>query len=329
MSSSKPIKSIGVLTSGGDSAGMNPCIRAVVRYAIYSGIKVYGIYRGYKGLVNGEIFEMNESSVGGIINKGGTILYTARLPEFKNYEVRKKAVENLEKYGIDALVVIGGDGSFRGAHDLYKDFGIRVIGVPGTIDNDIKGTDYTIGYDTAINVAMEAVDKIRDTATSHERLFIVEVMGRDAGYIANAVGLVSGAEEVLIPEVQVNIEDTVERILKGRKRGKVSSIIIVSEGVRMSMDIMHFAKYVEEKTGYETRVTILGHLQRGGSPTALDRLYASRMGAYAVELLMRGENDKMVGIVSDSLVSIPLEEAFEKKKDIDMDVYNLIRILSI
>lgn len=323
------IKSLAVLTSGGDSAGMNPCIRAVVRYAIYNGIKVFGVYRGYKGLVNGEIFEMNESSVGGIINRGGTILFTARLPEFKQYQVRKKAVENLDKFNIDALVVIGGDGSFRGAHELFKDFGIKVIGVPGTIDNDIKGTDYTIGYDTAINVAMDAIDKIRDTATSHERLFIVEVMGRNAGYIANAVGLASGAEDVLIPEIDITLEETIERILQGRKRGKTSSIIVVSEGAKISMDILHLAGYIEGKTGFETRVTILGHLQRGGSPTALDRIYASRMGAYAVELLIRGETDKMVGIVSDELVSLPLEDAFEKKKDFDEAIYNLIRILSI
>lgn len=323
------IRSLAVLTSGGDSAGMNPCIRAVVRYAIYNGLRVYGVYRGYKGLVNGEIFEMNVSSVGGIINKGGTILYTARLPEFKQYEVKKKAVENLEKLGIDALVVIGGDGSFRGAHELFKDFGLRVIGVPGTIDNDIKGTDYTIGYDTAINVAMEAIDKIRDTATSHERLFIVEVMGRNAGYIANAVGLASGAEDVLIPEVELNLEETIERIIQGRKRGKTSSIIVVSEGIKTSMNILQLAGYIEGKTGFETRVTILGHLQRGGSPTALDRIYASRMGSYAVELLIRGDTDKMVGIVSDELVSIPLEEAFEKKKDFDESVYRLIKVLAI
>ncbi|MEN2998450.1 MAG: 6-phosphofructokinase [Brevinematia bacterium] len=323
------MRSLAVLTSGGDSAGMNPCIRAVVRYAIYNGLRVYGVYRGYKGLVNGEIFEMNVSSVGGIINKGGTILYTARLPEFKQYEVKKKAVENLEKLGIDALVVIGGDGSFRGAHELFKDFGLRVIGVPGTIDNDIKGTDYTIGYDTAINVAMEAIDKIRDTATSHERLFIVEVMGRNAGYIANAVGLASGAEDVLIPEVELNLEETIERIIQGRKRGKTSSIIVVSEGIKTSMNILQLAGYIEGKTGFETRVTILGHLQRGGSPTALDRIYASRMGSYAVELLIRGDTDKMVGIVSDELVSIPLEEAFEKKKDFDESVYRLIKVLAI
>ncbi len=323
------IKSIAVLTSGGDSAGMNPCIRSVVRYAIYNGLKVFGVYRGYKGLVNGEIFEMNASSVGGIINRGGTILYTARLPEFKQYETRKKAAENLEKLGIDALVVIGGDGSFRGAHQFHKDFGIKVIGIPGTIDNDIKGTDYTIGYDTAINIAMDAIDKIRDTATSHERLFIVEVMGRDAGYIANAVGLASGAEDVLIPEIEISLEETIERIVQGRKRGKTSSIIVVSEGAKISMDILHLAGYIEGKTGFETRVTILGHLQRGGSPTALDRIYASRMGAYAVELLIKGETDKMVGIVSDELVSLPLEEAFEKKKDFDENVYKLIRILSI
>jgi 6-phosphofructokinase 1 len=323
------IRSLGVLTSGGDSAGMNACIRSVVRYAIYNNIAVYGIYRGYKGLVNGEIFEMNASSVGGIINRGGTILYTARLPEFKQYDVRKKAVENLEKFGIDALVVIGGDGSFRGAHELSKDFGIKVIGVPGTIDNDIKGTDYTIGYDTAINVAMEAIDKIRDTATSHERLFIVEVMGRDAGYLANAVALASGAEDVIIPEIDPNIESTVERIIEGRKRGKTSSILVIAEGAKLKMDILQLAGYIEGKTGFETRVTILGHLQRGGSPTALDRIYAARLGAYAVELLIKGETDKMVGIVSDELTSLPLEDAFEKKKDFDESIYRLIRILSI
>jgi len=323
------VKSIGVLTSGGDSAGMNACIRAVVRYAIYNNIRVFGIYRGYKGLVNGEISELNASSVGGIINRGGTILLTARLPEFKQYEVRKKAAENLEKHGIDALVVIGGDGSFRGAHQLVKDFGIKVIGVPGTIDNDIKGTDYTIGYDTAINVAMDAIDKIRDTATSHERLFLVEVMGRDAGYIANTVALCSGAEDVLIPEIEVNIEDTINRLIEGRKRGKTSSIIVVSEGSKLVMDVMQLAGYIQGKTGFETRVTILGHLQRGGSPTALDRMYASRLGAYAVELLIKGETDKMVGIISDELVSVPLEEAFEKKKDFDENIYRLVRILSI
>jgi len=323
------VKSIGVLTSGGDSAGMNACIRAVVRYAIYNNIRVFGIYRGYKGLVNGEISELNASSVGGIINRGGTILLTARLPEFKQYEVRKKAAENLEKHGIDALVVIGGDGSFRGAHQLVKDFGIKVIGVPGTIDNDIKGTDYTIGYDTAINVAMDAIDKIRDTATSHERLFLVEVMGRDAGYIANTVALCSGAEDVLIPEIEVNIEDTINRLIEGRKRGKTSSIIVVSEGAKLGMDVMQLAGYIQGKTGFETRVTILGHLQRGGSPTALDRMYASRLGAYAVELLIKGETDKMVGIISDELVSVPLEEAFEKKKDFDENIYRLVRILSI
>jgi 6-phosphofructokinase 1 len=323
------VKSIGVLTSGGDSAGMNACIRAVVRYAIYNNIRVFGIYRGYKGLVNGEISELNASSVGGIINRGGTILLTARLPEFKQYEVREKAAENLEKHGIDALVVIGGDGSFRGAHQLAKDFGIKVIGVPGTIDNDIKGTDYTIGYDTAINVAMEAIDKIRDTATSHERLFLIEVMGRDAGYIANTVALCSGAEDVLIPEIEVNIEDTINRLIEGRKRGKTSSIIVVSEGAKLGMDVMQLAGYIQGKTGFETRVTILGHLQRGGSPTALDRMYASRLGAYAVELLIKGETDKMVGIISDELVSVPLEEAFEKKKDFDENIYRLVRILSI
>jgi 6-phosphofructokinase 1 len=323
------IRSLGVLTSGGDSAGMNACIRAVVRYAIYNGIRVFGIYRGYKGLVDGEIVEMDASSVGGIINRGGTVLLTARLPEFKQYDVRKKAVENLEKNGIDALVVIGGDGSFRGASQLAEDFGIKVIGVPGTIDNDIKGTDYTIGYDTAINVAMDAIDKIRDTATSHERLFIVEVMGRDAGYIANTVALCSGAEDVLIPEIDVNMEDTVSRIIEGRKRGKTSSIIVVSEGARLNMDVMQLAGYIQGKTGFETRVTILGHLQRGGSPTALDRLYASRLGAYAVELLIKGESNKMVGMVSNELVSVPLKEAFEKKKDFDESIYRLVRILSI
>ncbi len=323
------IKSIAVLTSGGDSAGMNPCIRAVVRSAIYNGIKVFGVYRGYKGLVNGEIFEMNASSVGGIVNRGGTILFTARLPEFKNYEVRKKAIENLEKFGIDGLVVIGGDGSFRGAHELFKDFGIKVIGVPGTIDNDIKGTDYTIGYDTAINVAIEAVDKIRDTATSHERLFLVEVMGRNAGYIANAVALASGAEDVFIPEIDVNLEETIDRILIGRKRGKSSSIIIVAEGARLKYNLFQLAGIIEGKTGFETRVTILGHLQRGGSPTALDRLYATRLGAYAVDLLMKGETDKMVGIISDELTVCSLEEAFEKKKLDSLDIYNLIRIMSV
>lgn len=323
------IRTIGVLTSGGDASGMNAAIRAVVRTAIYNGLKVYGIKRGYKGLMNGEVEEMTASSVGGIINRGGTILFTARAPEFKEEEGKKKALETIERYNIDALVVIGGDGSFRGAHEFCSAYGIRVIGIPGTIDNDIEGTDYTIGYDTAVNVAVEAIDKIRDTALSHERLFLVEVMGRHAGYIAIEVGLASGAEAVLIPEIEQDISEVVKKIMDGRKRGKRSSIIVVAEGASVAKRIYEFALLLEELSGYEVRVSVLGHIQRGGSPTALDRIYATKLGWYAVELLLKGETDKMVGMKSNQLVYVPLQEAFEKKKFTDVELLKMVDILAI
>ncbi len=323
------LSKIGVLTSGGDSAGMNAAVRAVVRTAIYEGLEVYGIRRGYKGLIEGDIFKMDASSVGGIINRGGTILFTARSKEFMKKEGREKAAENLEKLGIQGLVVIGGDGSFRGASLLSQEFGIKVIGVPGTIDNDIEGTDYTIGYDTAINVAMEAIDKIRDTATSHERLFLVEVMGRHAGYIAIDTGIASGAEDVLIPEVEEDVEETINRLISGKKRGKASSIVVVAEGSRWGQRLFELAKLLQEKSGYETRVAILGHIQRGGSPTALDRIYASRLGYAAVQLLIKGENEKMVGIVSNQINVTDIEEAWTKKKFTDIELLRLVKIFAI
>lgn len=318
------VRKIGVLTSGGDAPGMNAAIRAVVRTAQYYEIEVVGILRGYSGLLKGEFVEMNRRSVGDIIHRGGTILHTARCEEFKTEAGRALAVKNLQEAGIDGLVAIGGDGTFRGAMELHK-LGVKVIGVPGTIDNDIEGTDYSIGFDTAVNTALEAINKIRDTATSHERISLVEVMGREAGCIALMSGLAGGAESILIPEKEGSIQEVCDRIIEGRNRGKLYSIIIVAEGAGNSMEI---GKRIMEYTGLETRVTILGHIQRGGSPTALDRIIATRMGAGAVELLKDGVSGKAIGIQGQKIVAVDFTQAIAKMVRIDRELYDLALMLA-
>ncbi|MGM9926683.1 MAG: 6-phosphofructokinase [Bacillus sp. (in: firmicutes)] len=319
------MKRIGVLTSGGDAPGMNAAVRAVVRKAIHHNLEVYGIYSGYYGLVNGDIKKLDLGSVGDIIQRGGTALYSARLPEFKEKEVQLKGIEQLKKHGIDALVVIGGDGSYMGAKALTE-HGFPCIGVPGTIDNDIPGTQFTIGFDTALNTVIDAIDKIRDTATSHERTYVIEVMGRNAGDIALWTGLAGGAESILIPEVGFDIHDIVEKLKQGHARGKKHSIIIVAEGVGSGIEI---GKQVEELTKFDTRVTVLGHVQRGGSPSAADRVLASRLGAKAVELLLEGKGGRAVGIENNQLVDYDIIEALKKPHVIDMDMYQLSKELSI
>lgn len=316
---------IGILTSGGDAPGMNAAIRAVVRTGIYFGNSVVGIYHGYKGLIKGEIKEMNLSSVADIIHRGGTILRSARCEEFKTPEGQVKAIETIKKHKIDGLIVIGGDGSFRGALDLH-DKGVAVIGIPGTIDNDIPLTDYSIGFDTAVNTVLDAINKIRDTASSHERIFVVEVMGRDSGFIALESGLAGGAESILIPELPYDMDDICTKLLRGFKRGKRHSIIVVAEGSAKGFDI---GNIIQEKTGFETRVTVLGHIQRGGTPTAVDRIIASKMGAKAVELLMEGESGKMVGVSGEKLVVHNIKKALSGKKTINKAYMKLADILSI
>ena len=323
------MKKIAVLTSGGDSPGMNAAIRAVVRAAIYNKLEIYGVVRGYEGLIKGDFVEMNHRSVSNIINLGGTILKTSRSEEFMTHEGRKKAVEQLEKHDIGGLVVIGGNGSFQGAHKLTKDWGIPVIGIPGTIDNDLSGSDYTVGADTAVNTALDAIDKIRDTVDSMERIFVVEVMGREDAFIAIRVGLAGGAEDILYPNTEYNIEDMCDEMREGRRKGKISWIIVVSEGVASAKDV---ADLIHENTGYEVRHITLGHIQRGGSPTAMDRTLALRLGEAAVRALMSGETDKMVGVVSDDIVLTDFETACEKsakKLKLDKELYRLTRVLSV
>lgn len=319
------MKKIGILTSGGDAPGMNAAIRAVVRKAIYHGLEVAGIQRGYAGLMKGEIQDLHIGSVADIIHRGGTILRTARSEEFKTAEGQDQAVAMLQKHGIDALVVIGGDGSFRGLQALHRR-GIRTVGIPGTIDNDIPGTDMSLGFDTSINTVVDAINKIRDTATSHERTYVIEVMGRRAGWIALMAGLAGGAESILIPEIPFDINDVCRKLMRGHERGKLHSIILVAEGAGHGFDI---GKQIEEKTGFETRVTVLGHIQRGGTPTAYDRILASRMGAKAVDVLLAGETNKMIGIVANEVVAVDLDEALSQKKEIDTEIYELAGILSI
>ncbi|ABS23502.1 6-phosphofructokinase [Bacillus cytotoxicus] len=319
------MKRIGVLTSGGDSPGMNAAIRAVVRKAIYHDIEVYGIYHGYAGLISGHIEKLELGSVGDIIHRGGTKLYTARCPEFKDPAVREKGIEQLKKHGIEGLVVIGGDGSYQGAKKLTEQ-GFPCVGVPGTIDNDIPGTDFTIGFDTALNTVIDAIDKIRDTATSHERTYVIEVMGRHAGDIALWAGLADGAETILIPEAEYDMDDVIARLKRGSERGKKHSIIVVAEGVGSAIDI---GKKIEEATNFDTRVTVLGHVQRGGSPSAQDRVLASRLGARAVELLMEGKGGRCVGIQNNKLVDHDIIEALAQKHVIDIDMYQLSKELSI
>ncbi|OED32084.1 6-phosphofructokinase [Planococcus maritimus] len=319
------MKKIGVLTSGGDSPGMNAAVRAVVRKGIFHGVEVAGVYYGYQGLINGDIKDLQAGDVGDIIQRGGTKLYSARCDEFRTEEGQLKAIEQMKKNGIEGLVVIGGDGSYRGAMALTKR-GFPSIGVPGTIDNDIPGTDYTIGFDTALNTVIEAIDKIRDTATSHERTFIIEVMGRDAGDLAVWAGLAGGAETILIPEAPFDIEDMLERLESGRKRGKKHSIIIVAEGVMSGGEL---AELISGKTDVETRVSVLGHIQRGGTPTARDRVLGSLFGARAVEVLLEGKGGLAIGMKNHQVVDYDMTTAFEKDHDADMSLYELSKELSI
>lgn len=319
------MKRIGVLTSGGDSPGMNAAVRAVVRKAIFHNVEVYGIYQGYAGLISGQIKKMELGSVGDIIHRGGTMLYTARCEEFKTPEGQQKGIEQLKKHGIEGLVVIGGDGSYQGAKALTK-HGFPCIGVPGTIDNDIPGTDFTIGFDTALNTVIDAIDKIRDTATSHERTYIIEVMGRHAGDIALWAGLAGGAETILIPEANYDLEDVIAKLKRGHDRGKKHSIIVVAEGVGSGVE---FGQKIQEATQFETRVSVLGHIQRGGSPTAFDRVLASRLGARAVELLIEGKGGRAVGIQQNRLVDHDIIEALAQKHTIDDVMYQLSQELSI
>ena len=318
------IKTIGVLTSGGDAPGMNAAIRAVVRTAIHNGINVKGIMRGYAGLLQEEIVDMESTSVSEIIHRGGTILYTARCQEFTTAEGQKKGAEICKKHGIDGVVVIGGDGSFKGAGKLSA-LGINTIGIPGTIDLDIACTDYTIGFDTAVNTAMEAIDKVRDTSTSHERCSIIEVMGRNAGYIALWCGFANGAEDVLLPErYDGNEQVLIDRIIENRKRGKKHHIIINAEGIGHSTSM---AKRIEAATGIETRATILGYMQRGGAPTCKDRVYASIMGAKAVELLLAGHSNRLVAYKNGEYVDFDIQEALAMTKDISEDQFRISKLL--
>ena len=320
----KAVKTIGVLTSGGDAPGMNAAIRAVVRVAINKGLKVKGIMRGYAGLLEEEIVDMESTSVSDTINRGGTILYTARCKEFTTPEGQQRGAEICRKHGIDGMVVIGGDGSFKGAGKLSA-LGINTIGLPGTIDLDIACTDYTIGFDTAVNTAMEAIDKIRDTSTSHERCSIVEVMGRNAGYIALWCGIANGAEDILLPERYDGDEQAlINRIIENRKRGKKHNIIINAEGIGHSSSM---AKRIEAATGIETRATFLGHMQRGGTPTCKDRVYASIMGARAAELLVEGKSNRLVAYRKGEFVDFDIQEALNMKKDISEEQFNIAKML--
>lgn len=320
-----PLTKIAVLTSGGDAPGMNSAIRAVVRKGIYHNLKVYGVYHGYEGLINGEIHEMKLGSVADIIHRGGTILKTARCNEMFTEEGQKKAARGLLDKEIEALVVIGGDGSYRGAQALSK-LGVKVVGIPGTIDNDIVGTDLTIGFDTALNTVVDAVSKLRDTATSHERAFIVEVMGRKCGDIALRSGLAIGAESILIPEIPFDLQDISRKLQRGYKRGKNHSIIISAEGAG---NIWEIAAKLKEYSGFDNRVTILGHIQRGGSPSASDSLLGATMGGKAVEVLLEGKSEMMISFDHNEIVSKPLSVAFGPKEPFDLKLYNLASELAI
>lgn len=322
------MKKIAVLTSGGDSPGMNACIRAVVRTAIFHNIEVMGITHGYDGMIGNEFIPLNAKSVANIIHRGGTILKTARSKEFFTLEGRQKAVANLHKHGIEGLVVIGGDGSFKGAIELHKLSKLPIVGCPGTIDNDLIGTDFTIGYDTAINTVVEAVDKIRDTAESHDRLFFVEVMGRDAGLIALRSGIGVGAECILIPETKTDIDDIIKRLNSGRKN-KSSKIIIVAEGDEAG-GAFTIAEQIKQKLpDFDTRITILGHIQRGGNPTAMDRVNSSRMGFAAVEALMENKTNVMIGIINKKIAYTPFENAVKHTQHLDPDLIRMLEILSL
>lgn len=323
----KVIKKIAVFTSGGDAPGMNAAIRAVVRVGISQQLEVYGIRSGYIGMIESQIYQLQLRDMANIIQRGGTILKTGRSVDFLKKEFRQKAFENLQAQQIDALVCIGGDGSFRGARALWEDFQFPVVGVPGTIDNDIFGSEYTIGFDTAVNTALDAIDKIRDTADSHDRLFIVEVMGRNSGFIASYVGLAGGAEEIFTPDANTSVDKAVEHIRSSQKKGKKSSIIITAEGQKPGR-AYDLADSIRKKMGIDAKVCILGHIQRGGAPTALDRIWASRMGAAAVDALLKGYCDVMVGVDKNQLLLIPLETAVGNEKKASLDLVQLSTILA-
>ena len=323
------IQKIGVLTSGGDSPGMNAAIRSVVRTCAYHGIECVGIYRGFQGLIEGDFKEMGARSVNNIVNKGGTILKSARSKEFMTKEGRQKAFDHLVAAGVTSIVVIGGDGSFTGADIFNREFGISIMGIPGTIDNDIFGTSHTLGYDTALNTVVEVIDKIRDTASSHNRLFFVEVMGRDAGHIALNAGIGAGAEEILIPEEDLGLDRLLESLQKSKASGKSSSIVVVAEGDKIGKSVFELKDYVEANLPeYDVRVSVLGHMQRGGSPTCFDRVLASRLGVKAVESLLEGKSNFMVGIAGDQIILTPLLQAIKGKSQIDRELLRVSDIMS-
>lgn len=325
----KIIKKVGVLTSGGDSPGMNAAIRSVVRTCAYHNIECIGIYRGYQGMIEGDFKEMGPRSVNNIVNKGGTILKSARSSEFKTVEGRKKAHDNLVKAGVDALVVIGGDGTFTGGLLFSSEFNFPIMGIPGTIDNDIFGTSHTLGYDTALNTVIEVIDKIRDTASSHNRLFFVEVMGRDAGHLALNAGIGAGAEEILIPEEDLGLERLLESLRKSKASGKSSSIVVIAEGDKIGKNVFELKDYVEANLPeYDVRVSVLGHMQRGGSPSCFDRVLASRLGVKAVESLIEGKESYMVGLQCDKITLTPLVQAIKGKTEIDRELLRVSDIMS-
>ena len=325
MSESSPaVKRIGLLTSGGDAPGMNTAIRAVVRRAIHHGVEVIGVRHGYRGLMAGDFIPLPTTAVSGIINRGGTMLFTARCPEFTTDEGQQRAVEQLRRREIDALIVVGGDGSLHGVHALWHKWQVPTVGVPGSIDNDLAGTDFSIGFDTAVNTALDAIDKIRDTAVSHDRVFVVEVMGRTVGFIALHVGLAGGAEAILIPEIPCAVSDICAAIQQGRQRGKESYIVVVAEGAGRGFAV---AAEIEKCTGADTRATVLGHVQRGGAPTAADRVLASRLGAAAVDGILEGRVGVMVGIQADQVVVSPVETVWTRRKVVDNALYDLALVL--
>ena len=323
------IKKIAVLTSGGDSPGMNTALRAVVRTCAFHKLECIGVSRGFQGLINDEVKILNTRSVRGIINRGGTMLYSARSKDFRSKEGRIKAYENVIKHNIDAIVIIGGDGSFTGGMIFQKEFNVPVIGIPGTIDNDLFGTSHTLGYDTALNTVMEAIDKIRDTAISHDRLFFVEVMGRDAGHIALNSGIAIGAQEILIPEEKIGIDELIISLKKSKNSGKTSSIVVVAEGDKTGENVFELAKSVEEKfPDYEIKVSVLGHMQRGGSPSCFDRVLATRMGVKAIESLMSGEFSKMIGVKEGEITLTPLNLAIKGKSKINSELLRVSQIMN-
>ncbi len=326
----KPIKKVGLITSGGDAPGMNAAIRAVVRACSYYKVKCVGFYRGYQGMIEGDYTDLDARSVKNIISRGGTILKSARSTEFRTKEGRKKAYESLQKAEIDGLILIGGDGTFTGGVVFGKEYNIPFIGVPGTIDNDIAGTNFTIGYDTALNTVVEAIDKIRDTASSHNRLFFIEVMGRDAGFIALNAGVGAGAEEILIPEEDLGLDRLLESLKKSKRSGKTSSIVVVSEGDKIGKNVFELAEYVSDNLpDYEARVSVLGHMQRGGSPSCFDRVLASRLGVKAVEELLDGKSNQMVGLVNNKVVTSDIEKAIKTSHDINRELLRISDILSV